>query len=341
MQIVGMDIHRSFAQVAILEDGTIIRQLRVDLVHDRLVAFAKTLSLEDEVVIEVTGNSAAVERILRPHVKRVAVANPRLVRAIAYARVKTDKVDAGTLAKLHFQSPDKLSSYFGLTPRVRQSGEHPARHGRISKQGNRDARKMLVEAAWSAKTAPGMLPASCRRSGLLTRTPTAAGDRWPSALARDVADRGQHSRCDDRTHAGDRHQLESPWIVQSLLGHDFVDLRQLLRHAFEFRDQTPEHCTLLRWKRQTVQPMLSALAEEIAFVGRDEVGMQDSLHASFNPDDLRQDGRICMTTDGVEKPCRQFKATFFGFSFQAATIRSYACSTSWTKRAKPSQRLSR
>ena len=83
MQIVGMDIHRSFAQVAILEDGTIIRQLRVDLVHDRLVAFAKTLSLEDEVVIEVTGNSAAVERILRPHVKGVGVANPRLVRAIA------------------------------------------------------------------------------------------------------------------------------------------------------------------------------------------------------------------------------------------------------------------
>ncbi|SFQ33480.1 Transposase IS116/IS110/IS902 family protein [Bradyrhizobium sp. Ghvi] len=101
MQIVGMDIHRSFVQVAILEDGTIIRQLRVDVVHHRLVAFAKTLSLEDEVVIEVTGNSAAVERILRPHVKRVAVANPRLVRTIAYARVKTDKVDARTLAKLH------------------------------------------------------------------------------------------------------------------------------------------------------------------------------------------------------------------------------------------------
>ncbi|WP_430516891.1 hypothetical protein [Bradyrhizobium yuanmingense] len=38
-----------------------MRQLRADLVHDRLVAFAKTLSLEDEVVIEVTGNSAAVE----------------------------------------------------------------------------------------------------------------------------------------------------------------------------------------------------------------------------------------------------------------------------------------
>ena len=58
-----------------------------------------------------------------------------------------------------FQTPQKLSSYFGLTPKVRQSGDQPARHGRISKQGNGDARKMLVEAAWSAKTAPGPLRA--------------------------------------------------------------------------------------------------------------------------------------------------------------------------------------
>ena len=101
MRIVGMDIHRSFAQVAILEDGEIKQQLRVDLVHHRVVEFAKTLSLEDEVVIEATGNSAAVERLLRPYVKRVAIANPRLVRAIAYARVKTDKIDASILAKLH------------------------------------------------------------------------------------------------------------------------------------------------------------------------------------------------------------------------------------------------
>jgi len=38
------------------------------------------------VVSEITGSSAAVEHLLRPHVKRVAVANPSLVRAIAYAR---------------------------------------------------------------------------------------------------------------------------------------------------------------------------------------------------------------------------------------------------------------
>lgn len=48
-------------------------------------------------------------------------------------------------------------SYFGLNPRVRQSGEHPAQHGRISKMGRSHARAMLVEAAWAAAKAPGPL----------------------------------------------------------------------------------------------------------------------------------------------------------------------------------------
>ena len=101
MAIIGMDIHRSFAQAAFLQDGQVKREQRVDLVHDRLIRFGKSLSVEDEVVIEATGNSAAVERIFRPFVKRVVVANPRMVRGIAYARVKTDKIDAVILAKLH------------------------------------------------------------------------------------------------------------------------------------------------------------------------------------------------------------------------------------------------
>jgi transposase len=43
----------------------------------------------------------AVSRVLSPHVARVVIANPLQVKAIAYSRVKTDKVDAGTLASLH------------------------------------------------------------------------------------------------------------------------------------------------------------------------------------------------------------------------------------------------
>ena len=65
MAIIGMDIHRSFAQAAFLQDGQVKREQRVDLIHDRLIKFGKSLSVEDEVVIEATGNSAAVERILK------------------------------------------------------------------------------------------------------------------------------------------------------------------------------------------------------------------------------------------------------------------------------------
>ncbi len=50
-------------------------------------------------------------------------------------------------------------SYFGLNPRVRQSGLGLAQHGRISKHGRAHARAMLVEAAWAASRAPGPLRA--------------------------------------------------------------------------------------------------------------------------------------------------------------------------------------
>jgi transposase len=58
-----------------------------------------------------------------------------------------------------FASPQKLVSYFGLNPRVRQSGLGLAQHRRISKRGRSHARAMLVEAAWAAAKAPGPLRA--------------------------------------------------------------------------------------------------------------------------------------------------------------------------------------
>jgi transposase len=57
-----------------------------------------------------------------------------------------------------FDRPQKLVSYLGLNPSVRQSGPGPAYHGRITKQGRGHARGMLVEAAWAAARAP---PAHC------------------------------------------------------------------------------------------------------------------------------------------------------------------------------------
>jgi hypothetical protein len=62
-----------------------------------------------------------------------------------------------------FEDPNRLVSYLGLNPRVRQSGNGQAVHGRITKAGPAQARGMLVEAAFSASRAPGPLRAFYRR----------------------------------------------------------------------------------------------------------------------------------------------------------------------------------
>jgi transposase len=58
------------------------------------------LKPEDQVVLEATTHCWAVVRALEPFVARVAVSNPMATKAIAKAKVKTDKVDAAVLAHL-------------------------------------------------------------------------------------------------------------------------------------------------------------------------------------------------------------------------------------------------
>jgi transposase len=62
-----------------------------------------------------------------------------------------------------FRSPKKLVAYLGLDPRVRQSGESAARHGRISKAGRASARHVLSESAWSVAMTPGPMKAFFER----------------------------------------------------------------------------------------------------------------------------------------------------------------------------------
>lgn len=100
-RVIGMDIHRTFGEVVFWEEGRLRHGGRVDMTRTALEGFGKNLLATDEVVIEATGNCMAVSRVLSPLVARVVIANPLQVKAIAHARVKTDKVDAGTLASLY------------------------------------------------------------------------------------------------------------------------------------------------------------------------------------------------------------------------------------------------
>jgi len=101
MRIIGMDIHRVFAEAVVLEDGEIKRLGRIGMTRDHLEDFARTLLPTDHVVVEATGNATAVTEILAPHVARVAVANPLQVHLIAKAKIKTDAIDARVLAQLY------------------------------------------------------------------------------------------------------------------------------------------------------------------------------------------------------------------------------------------------
>ena len=101
MRIIGLDIHRAFAEAVAWEDGKLKRLGRVDMRRELLTAFARGLSQDGVVVVEATGNAAAVAAALAPHVKKVVIANPKQVRIIAYAKIKTDTIDAGVLAQLY------------------------------------------------------------------------------------------------------------------------------------------------------------------------------------------------------------------------------------------------
>lgn len=100
-RVIGIDIHRTFGEVVFWEDGELRHAGRIDMTRTALEGFGKSLLATDEIVIEATGNAMAVSRVLSPFVKLVVIANPLQVKAIAHAHIKTDKVDAGTLANLY------------------------------------------------------------------------------------------------------------------------------------------------------------------------------------------------------------------------------------------------
>ena len=74
---------------------------QVDLVRDKILAFARTLRAHDEMVLEAASNTMAIVKLLKPHLGRVVMANPLQVRVIAEAEAKTDRIGAAALARLH------------------------------------------------------------------------------------------------------------------------------------------------------------------------------------------------------------------------------------------------
>jgi len=100
MRYIGMDVHREFAQLAVLEGGVVRDEGRIGVTPEALREWASGLRPDDQVALEATGNSGAIATLLVPVVGKVVVSNPMKTRAIAEAKVKTDKVDARILTQL-------------------------------------------------------------------------------------------------------------------------------------------------------------------------------------------------------------------------------------------------
>ena len=99
MRYVGLDVHRDFCEVAMLEGGVFVAGGRVETTPEALAVFAASLTGDDRVAFEVTGNAWEIARILQQHAGRVLVVNPSDT-GIAQARAKTDRLDARALARL-------------------------------------------------------------------------------------------------------------------------------------------------------------------------------------------------------------------------------------------------
>lgn len=103
IRYVGIDLHKRLIVGHVTDAaGKVLDTFRYESVTPVSLEYIgeNRLTAEDHVVVEATTNCWAVVRILAPYVARIVVSNPLMTKAIAKAKVKTDKVDARVLAHL-------------------------------------------------------------------------------------------------------------------------------------------------------------------------------------------------------------------------------------------------
>jgi transposase len=97
----GLDVHRDFCEVAVVEGGRVRNLGRIETSPESIRRFAAGLGGEDQVAFEAGCGAMMIARLLREAgVGRVLVCNAAETRAITHARAKTDRFDAAMLAKL-------------------------------------------------------------------------------------------------------------------------------------------------------------------------------------------------------------------------------------------------
>jgi len=103
MQYVGVDYHKKTSYLFVMdENGERLKEGRISNTRGALQSFLDSVDSDDgmEAVLEAGRNWTVMYDWLESEVDGVKLAHPTKVKAIAEARIKTDKIDAQTLAHL-------------------------------------------------------------------------------------------------------------------------------------------------------------------------------------------------------------------------------------------------
>jgi transposase len=113
----GVDLHRRRSYVALMDaKGKISDQRR--LPNDAMPDYVAQLPKNTLAVLEATSNWSYMYDVLEEGAEKVVMAHPKRVKAIAAAKVKTDKIDATILA--HLARADLLPTAYVPPPEIRE-----------------------------------------------------------------------------------------------------------------------------------------------------------------------------------------------------------------------------
>jgi len=97
----GIDLHKDNSFITTVDDkGEIVKQERLRNTPELILAYFASLQGPHKTVVECTAGWYWLNDLLEAHGIELILAHAKYLKAISYAKVKTDKVDSETLAKL-------------------------------------------------------------------------------------------------------------------------------------------------------------------------------------------------------------------------------------------------
>jgi transposase len=101
MYFTGIDLHKDNCFMTTINDaGKQVCRERLANAPDLIIAYFKSLDGPHRAVVECTAGWYWLNDLLERHGIELVLAHAKYLKAIAYAKVKTDKVDSATLARL-------------------------------------------------------------------------------------------------------------------------------------------------------------------------------------------------------------------------------------------------